>query len=487
MKTKPHSRILPRSFPALLCVCLSMWLSACPLPAAAAPAPSGDTATLRNMSHAFEALASRLSPAVVEVRASAYGTADPESRDPDAPISRESRIGSGVIVDPNGYIVTNRHVVKWATRVNVVLTPPTGPASQAASALDLRPRVLTAKVVGTSAATDLAVLKVDASGLPTVPFAKYNKLRQGQIVLALGSPLGLKNSVSLGLVSAVVRQDTPDSPMVYIQTDAAINPGNSGGALVDVDGSLVGINSSILSQSGGNEGIGFAIPSGVVRYVYQQIRQYGYVNSGTIGTAVQAITPELAEALGLSSPGGVIVADVAPGGPAAHAGLHPYDLIQSIDGTPVNSVPTFVMNMYLRKGGGHVRLGVTRSGKKFSLTVPVIEERPVPDSLVDLANLDKDGVRQLGIIAIDLTPQAADLLSLQRDDAAGAVVAAITDGGRAQDLGLHAGDIIDALNARPVKNVAALRAALRRLKPGDPAVLQVERDGRSALVTFEAE
>lgn len=487
MKTKTNPRILPRRLPALLGACLSIWFATCPLPAAAASAPSGDTATLRSMSHAFETLVSRLSPAVVEVRVSAYGTADPESQNPDAPISRESRIGSGVIVDPDGYIVTNRHVVKWARRVNIVLTPRTGTASQATSALDLRPRVLPAKVVGTSAATDLAVLKVDATGLPTVPFARYNKLRQGQIVLALGSPMGLKNSVSLGLVSAVVRQDSPDSPMVYIQTDAAINPGNSGGALVDVDGNLVGINSSILSQSGGNEGIGFAIPSGVVRYVYQQIRKHGYVNSGTIGTAVQAITPELATALGLSLAGGVIVTDVAPGGPAAHAGLRPYDLIQSIDGAPVNSVPTFVMSMYLRKDGDHVRLGVMRDGKKLSLNVPVIEEKPAPDSLVDLANLDKDQVRELGIIAIDLTPQAADFLSLQNSDTSGVVVAAITDGGRAQDLGLRTGDIIDALNAKPVKTVAALKAALRRFNPGAPAVLQVERDGRSALITFEVE
>lgn len=477
------TRRLLRPLCSLALLCMAMAFAS----TSSAAAVIGDSAVLHNMSHAFEMLVSRLSPAVVEIRVSGYGTPDPERQDPNAPISREHRIGSGVIVDPNGYIVTNRHVIKWARRISVVITPSIGSSSQATTTLRMRPRVLPAKVVGVSAATDLAVLKVDATGLPTVPFAKYDNLRQGQIVLALGSPMGLQNSVSLGLVSAVVRQDNPDNPMVYIQTDAAINPGNSGGALVDVDGDLVGINSSILSESGGNEGIGFAIPSGVVRYVYHQIRKHGYVHGGTIGTAVQAITPELAAALRLPSDNGVIVTDVAPGGPAAKAGLRPYDRVQSIDGAPVDSVPTFVMNMYLRKSGDHVRLGVMRGNEKLTLNIPVIEGRPSADSLVDLADLDKDRVHQLGIVAIDLTDQAADFLPQQAPGTSGVVVAAITAGGRAEDIGVRVGDIIEALNARPVKTVAALRADLQHCKPGDPAVLQVTHDGRSALITFEIE
>lgn len=477
-----------RGFCGLLCVCVLMGLAALVSPARAAVAVSpGNPATLHDMSHAFETLVSRLSPAVVEVRVSGFGAVGPEGQSVNAPVDREQRIGSGVIVDPSGYIVTNHHVVKWARRVSVVLTPKVGAASQTTAALGSRARVLPARVVGFSTASDLAVLKVDATDLPTVPFAKYDKLRQGQIVLALGSPMGLNNSVSLGLVSAVVRQDNPDSPMVYIQTDAAINPGNSGGALVDVDGNLVGINSSILSESGGNEGIGFAIPSGVVRYVYQQIRKNGYVSGGTIGAAVQAISPELATALHLPSDGGVIVTDVAPGGPAASAGLRLYDRILAMDGIPVNSVPTFVMNMYLRKSGDHIHFDVARGDKHLEMDVSVLAGRPSADSLADLADFDKDQIRQLGVIAIDLSEQAADFLPPQVRDAPGVVVAATTADGRSDEIGLRAGDVIRALNAVPVESVDGLKTALRNCRPGDPVVLQVEHDGRSALTTFEIE
>jgi serine protease Do len=340
-------------------------------------------------------------------------------------------------------------------------------------------------VVGYSEQADLAVLKVDATGLPTIAFAKYTQLRQGQVVLALGSPIGLRNSVSLGLVSSVLRQDDPESPMVYIQTDAAINPGNSGGALVDVDGNLVGINTSILSQSGGNEGIGFAIPSGVVRFVYDQIRQYGYVRNGYIGATVQAITPELAAALALpaASLHGVIVADVAPDSPAAAAGLQPYDRIVSIDGADVDSVPAFTMNIYLRGNGDQVRLGVARDDKTLSIVVPVKEVKPGPAGLADLADPGTNLVPELGIVGVDLTQDVADFVAQPRIDS-GVVVAATTTDQRADDIGLEFGDIIHAVDAKPVANMDDLQAVLRSLKPGDPAVLQVERDGRLRLLTF---
>lgn len=479
-----------------LCAWVFAGLAVGPVPAGAAGAAASspavvqqaDATVLHDMSRAFEALANRISPAVVELRVSAYGTDDPESRDPDAPIGREQRIGSGVIVDPDGYIVTNNHVIKWARQIHVVLTPRIGVGAQATTSLRVRPRLLTARVVGYSTATDLAVLKVDAGEpLPAVPFAKYDRLHQGQIVLALGSPLGLNNSVSLGLVSAVVRQGDPDSPMVYIQTDAAINPGNSGGALVDVDGNLAGINSSILSESGGNEGIGFAIPSGIVRYVYRQIRAHGYVPGGTIGASVQAITPELAQALGLSSDAGVIVSDVGSGGPAAGAGLRLYDRIVSMDGVPIDSVPTFVMNLYLRGGGDHVRLGVIRGSEKLSLEVSVVAGRPGADSLADMADLARDGIAQLGIFGIDLSDRVMGFLPQDVPDMTGVVVAAIASGGRAQEIGLRSGDVIGALNAEPVQTVAALRTALKHCKSGAPAVLQVMRDGRWALLMFEVD
>lgn len=469
----------------LLTAALLLVAGLCPATAAAAPPDSG---TLHSMSRAFESLTSRISPAVVEILVSGYGPDDPEKAAPDAPIGPMSSQGSGVIVDSNGYIVTNYHVINGEQSVKVVITPQEGREPQAPAALRHRSRILPAKVVGYSKRADLAVLKVDATGLPTIAFAKYTQLRQGQVVLALGSPIGLQNSVSLGLVSSVLRQDDPESPMVYVQTDAAINPGNSGGALVDVDGDLVGINSSIMSQSGGNEGIGFAIPSGIVQFVYKQIRQYGYVRNGYIGASVQAITPELAAALALpeTSMHGVIVSDVAPDSPAAGAGLRPYDRIVSIDGADVDSVPAFAMNIYLRGNGDRVRLGVARGDKALSIVVPVKEVKPAPESLADLADPGTNMLPQLGIVGLDLTADAADFIAQPRIDS-GVIVAATTTDQRADDIGLQSGDIIHALNAKPVANMDDLRSTLRGLKPGDPVALQVERDGRFRFLTFAAD
>jgi len=447
---------------------------------------TGDS--LQLMSNALVSLTDRISPAVVEILVNGYGPDDPESQDPGAPIGRESSQGSGVIVDSDGYIVTNYHVIAGQQRVEVVITPRDTREPQAAAALRVRPRMLPATVVGYSRNADLAVLKVDATGLPTIPFAQYMRLRQGQLVLALGSPIGLKNSVSLGVVSAVLRQDDPEKPMVYIQTDAAINPGNSGGALVDVDGNLVGINCSIITQSGGNEGIGFAIPSGIVRFVYRQIRQYGYVRSGYIGASIQTITPKLASALDLpaASVGDVIVSDVAPGSPAEGAGLKVYDRIRSIDGAPVDSVPTFTMDIYLRKDGDRVRLDVTRGTEALSLSVPVTEIKPGPTKLLDLANPATDTLPALGIVGIDLSAEAAKFIAPPQIGS-GVLIAAVTSSRRADEIGLQQGDIIHALNTSPVTDMASLRSALRALKPGDPAALQVERDGMLSFITFEAD
>jgi serine protease Do len=452
-----------------------------------AGAAAQDSGPLHAMSHAFESLTSRVSPAVVEILVDGYGPDDPEKAAPDAPIGPMSSQGSGVVVDPDGYIVTNYHVINGGQQIKVVITPGEGREAQAPAALRQRSRILPAKVVGYSKRADLAVLKVDAKDLPSIAFAKYTQLRQGQVVLALGSPIGLQNSVSLGLVSSVLRQDDPGSPMVYIQTDAAINPGNSGGALVDVDGNLVGINSSIMSQSGGNEGIGFAIPSGIVQFVYKQIREYGYVRNGSIGTTVQAITPELAAALALpaASRRGVIVSDVAPGSPAAGAGLQPYDRIVSIDGSEVDSVPGYVMNIYLRGKGDHVNLGVARDGKTRSVVVPVEEVRPGPETLADLADPATNMVPQLGIVGMDLTSDLADFIAPARTES-GVIVAATTTDQRADDIGLQYGDIIHAVDTRPVSNMGDLRAALRNLEPGKPVALQVERDGRLQFLTFTA-
>jgi serine protease Do len=466
-------------------LCAGLSFAICILPQASA-ATQQPPDPLHQLSSSFESLANRVSPAVVEVFVSGYGAADPENHDPAAPVGRQSSLGSGVIVDPDGYIVTNFHVIEGAQRVNVLITPSIGSQPQARAVLRARGRMLPAKIVGGSKAADLAVLKIDANGLPTIPFAPYAQLRQGQVVFAFGNPEGLQNSMSMGLVSSVLRQADPESPMVFIQTDAAINPGNSGGPLVDVDGNLVGINSSILTQSGGNEGIGFAIPSGIVLFVYKQIRQHGHVQSGEIGAEVQPITRDLAAALALSNDTGVIVSNVLAGGPAEQAGLKVADLIQTIDGNPIDSVPTFTMSIYLRRAGDRVRVGILRGREKLSFTVPVIEKKQGAESVADYADPDKGLIADLGIIGADLTPELAALMPQPRLDS-GVVVAATTSDHRADEVGLQFGDIIHALNNVSVTNLSGLRSALHTLKPGDPAALQIERNGRLMFVTFDME
>src|SRR4029079_2165764 len=238
-----------------------------------------------------------------------YPPPDEENQSPSIEPQLERSSGSGVIVDSDGYIVTNTHVVENATRIEVELPPDPAVAGRGRSIVRRRGRTVGAQVVAIDHETDIAVVKVEAHGLPPLQFGDSDALRSGQIVLAFGSPLGLESSVSMGVVSAVARQLTPDDPMIYIQTDATINPGNSGGALVDTAGRLVGINTLIYSQSGGSEGIRFAAPSNIVRNVFTQIRKHGRVRRGEIGVTTQTITPLMAEALGLSFDAGVVLPD----------------------------------------------------------------------------------------------------------------------------------------------------------------------------------
>ena len=232
----------------------------------AARLPAQNSDSLHQLSSSVEALVRRVSPSVVQVVVMGYAPLGEGARgDTGIVVGRQRSIGSGVLVDPEGYIVTNAHVVKAAQQVQVVLPSPPADLTPIRS-LNVRGRTVEASVVGISEELDLAVLKIEGHGLPSLPIGNYDKLRQGEMVFAFGNPEGLQNSVTMGLVSAVARQPDPDNPMIFIQTDAPINPGNSGGPLVNADGELVGINTFILTQSGGNEGLGFAIPSAIVAF-----------------------------------------------------------------------------------------------------------------------------------------------------------------------------------------------------------------------------
>ncbi len=447
---------------------------------------SGDL--MRQMSASFESLVKRVSPAVVEVQVTGFGsTDDDEDSDNDSKsssIGRQRSLGSGVIVDPDGYIITNSHVVKGAERVRVVLTPQFS-GSQPTSSLKSRGKVFPARIVGYSKLIDLAVLKIEATGLPTLQIGRYEKIQKGQLVLAFGSPEGLENSVSMGLVSSVLRQTDLDDSMVYIQTDAAINPGNSGGPLVDADGNVVGIDTFIYTKSGGNEGIGFAIPSGIVRYAYEQIRKYGRVRRRSIGADVQSLTPDLAQALGLSADVGVIVSDVYAESSAAQAGLKIEDVIVALDGFPVDNVPLFTLGLYLVNQSDSAKITVVRAGKKIDMVLPIYEPRDAA-RLSELGDPTKDVIPRLGIVGATITPEVAEIIGDLRISS-GVLVTSIVADRLAVDSGLSTGDVIHSLNRKSTKTVDELRNAFTALKPGEPAAMQVERNGKLTYVTFEME
>jgi serine protease Do len=442
--------------------------------------------TVQELSRTFETLAKRVSPGVVEVIVTRYGTADEDDTRETSPVSRARSVGAGMIVDPEGYILTNYHVVKGADQVRVRITPAATGDSQAYAQLEERVQVFPARVLGFDKQIDLAVLKVEATGLPTLPIGVYTGLRKGQIVLAFGSPQGLENSVSLGLVSSVLRQPDPDSPLFYIQTDAAINSGNSGGPLMDLDGNVVGINTFIYSKSGGNEGIGFAIPSGIARYVYQQVRKYGRVKRRTIGADLRTLTPELAQGLNIRFLHGVIVSDVQPDSTAARAGLEIQDVIVSMDGSPVNSLVLFNVNLHLNETANFTRLGIVRGAKNLELSVPVYEPAHDPEHLSDIADPTKDLIPRLGIVGVTVNSEVEALLGTLRVEG-GVAIASLVDDHLAADSGLAVGDVIHTLKGVPITSVANLRDTFDALKRGESTTMQVERAGRLSYVTFEME
>src|ERR1700723_1767332 len=305
------------------------------------PAEATRKDLLVEFNESLQELTARVSPSIVQVQVTGYRAINDKNDTDASTIGRQRSLGSGVIVDPDGYIITNAHVVKGAQRVRVFLTPISEAESQVRSSLGVgrRPAPLEAKIVGIASSIDLALLKVEAKNLPTLPFADYRNLKKGQIVLAFGNPEGLENSVTMGIVSAVARQADPSTPTVYIQPDAPINPGNSGGPLVDTEGRVVGINTFILSETGGSQGLGFAIPSSLVEFVYGELRKYGRVHRSIIGASLQEITPDLASGLSLARQEGVIVSDILPEGPAAKAGLKIGDVIVMLDERPIGALP----------------------------------------------------------------------------------------------------------------------------------------------------
>jgi len=432
--------------------------------------------TLRSLSDSIETLSHKASRAVVQVFSSGYALADEESESGTRTglVTKQRSSGSGVIIDPAGYIVTNNHVVQNARRVRVQL-----------SSAPERARIVEAIVVGADREADLAVLKIDwPSPLPVLKLADSEALKQGQIVLAFGNPLGLENSVSLGVVSSVNRQIRPDDPMTYIQTDASINPGNSGGPLLDANGDVVGIDTFIFTQSGGSEGIGFAIPANIVKNVYEQIRKDGHVHRGEIGVSVQTITPELASGLNLKQTWGVILADVTPDGPGAAGGLQPADIVLTLDGKPMENARDFQVALYRAKLDQTMDIEVLRDTDKIQTKVKVAERDDDPFRFLDLVKPELNKVARLGIVGVAITKDLGSAMPDTRKPY-GIIVAARTgESEYSGDGGLKLGDVIYSVNNNPVTTLEALRKELDRLKPIDPLVLQIERDGKLLFLTL---
>jgi serine protease Do len=396
-------------------------------------------------------------------------------------VGRQRSVGSGFVIDPEGFIMTNAHVVANAQRVEVML-PPTKADGSLATALSPKLNVVPARIVGISSEIDLAVLKVDDLKLPALTLATYSQVRQGETVFAFGSPSGLRHTLTHGLVSAVARQTHPDSPLIYIQTDAPINPGNSGGPLVNVRGEVVGMNTFIVSNSGGSDGLGFAIPSATIRTAFRQLRQYGQLRRQEVGMSLQTITPEMAAGLGLSRDHGVIVSDVWPRGPAEAAGLQPGDILVSVDGQPAENLPTVNYNFRLRDSPEPVQLGILRGTSPHNLSVTAVEQKSEFDSVSSLADPTKNLVAELGILGVEIDPRVVDSRSGLRDPY-GIIVAARAAGARSE-VPLLPRDVIRSLNNTKMFSLEQLRNAVRALKPGSAVTLQIQREGRLLFVPF---
>ena len=430
----------------------------------------------------FADLAKRVGPSVVNVATtqlkkmaqdvpSPFGPGDPRNdflerffggRIPRGP-QRQTGVGSGFIIDSNGTILTNYHVVGDAEKISVTLSD--------GSRHD-------AKVIGKDQKTDIAVIKIDAGrDLPAVTLGDSDRLEVGEWVVAIGNPFGLDHTVTSGIVSAKGRQIGAGPYDNFIQTDASINPGNSGGPLLNLRGEVVGINTAIFSQSGGNIGIGFAIPTNSVKDLLPQLKDKGRVVRGYLGTTVQKITPDIAESLSLKQTTGALVADVVKGGPAEKAGLKPGDIIIEFDRKEIKDsadLPSVVARI---TPGTTAQLKVLREGKQISLPITVGELKD--NEIAAAAGQESD----MGLTVQPLTPDVAQTLGLERVE--GLVISAVAPGSAADEAGLRSGDVITQVNRRPVKNLAEYNREISRTEKGKSVLFLVRRGESSVFLALK--
>jgi serine protease Do len=443
--------------------------------------------TLNEISVKFEDLVNRIRPAVVQIFSTGYVAADDsDSGNAAALLSKQRSTGSGIIMSADGYIVTNAHVVKGARRIQVRLsTVRRNPAGRGMT-IEPEPKLLDARLIGSDRDMDVAVIKIDRTGLTHLAFGDSDAARQGELVMAFGNPLGLEGSVSMGIISSTMRELHPDDMVAYIQTDAPINPGNSGGPLIDSAGHVIGINTLILTQSGGSEGLGFAIPSNIVSTIYTQLRKEGHVHRGRIGIGVQTITPTLAEGLRLNRDWGVLVSDVAPGGPADKAGMKTGDIVLTVNRHVMRNARQLEAYIFRSPMREHLTLTVLRDKQELSIEVPVIDTVDDPQRFADMVNPEDNLVPKLGVLVIAIDKKLAELLPDLRNQY-GLVVAAGSTSDIESGAGLQPGDVIYSLNGVPMASVEALKKRLDEYKPGAAIVMQVERSGHLMYIPIELE
>jgi len=459
---------------------------------AAAPLDDNSVAALLTLDRAMETLAARVTPAVVNVTVTSKGSAQQggdDSTDGDlqqffgpfgnnpfgggAPFGRQFRrmqpqqrvehgLGSGVIISPDGYIVTNNHVVDGATDIRVTMSDR---------------QVLSAKLIGTDPLTDLAVIKVSAPNLPSVPWGDSAKLRRGQTVLAFGNPYGFRFTVTRGIVSALNRPN-PDAsdrrkPGQFIQTDAAINPGNSGGALVDARGELIGINTFLISSNGSFSGMGFAIPTQIAEPTVEALIRDGKISHGYIGIGISDVTPDNAKFFHMTNATGAVVTQVDPNTPGGRAGLKTGDVIASLNGQPVTDAGELQMQVGQKRPGDTIKLEVERDGKNVSIPVTL---EAMGAAAGGRSEGGEHGKGHWGLSLGDLNPAARDQMQIP-SEVHGAVVEDVQPGSPADNAGLQRGDVIMEVDRHSEQSAGDVAQALSNVAKGQDALVLVWSNG----------
>jgi serine protease Do len=484
---------------ALVCLCV--------VAVACSTLPTGSMASAAgvppSMAQGFSEIVKKVTPAVVNIAVTGGGEAGgrgrrplppgpfggppgeeppggelptPPPMPPPGPHGRpDQSAGSGVIVDSNGYIVTNNHVVEGATQITVTLSDR---------------REFSAKIIGTDPKTDLAVIKIEVKDLPALKWAEYEKLQVGDLVLAIGSPFGLSSTVTLGIISALGRGNVGIADYEdFIQTDAAINPGNSGGALINMNGDLIGINTAIFSRTGGSEGIGFAIPSSIALDIVESLQKTGKVVRGWMGVAIQEITPALAKSFKLPEQRkGVLISDVNENGPSYEAGIKRGDVVIAFNGKDVQSVSQLRNLVARTMVGKDAQVKILRDGREQTLNVKVAErpsdemlakKEPAPKEPTDTIKPPDNVLAALRIQALD--PAMMSQMNIPAKTT-GVVITSVEAGSSAEAAGLQRGDVIQEVNHEVVKSLDDYQKAANKIKKDELAVLLLSRQGNNLFV-----